>query len=409
MQQHITNPGATVAIILARGGSKGIPGKNLQPVGGLSLVARSIRAAHAATGVGSVHVSTDSPTIAAEARLFGAEAILRPDDLSGDTATSESGWLHALDRIAATRAAADQPAPLRAVFLQCTSPFTTGTDIDACLTAMQTRNADCALSVLPDHGFLWALDDKGFGHGTNHDHTTQRPRRQDLPPSFRESGAIYVVNIAAFRAVGRRFCGSVALHPVDHPAIEIDSPADLALCLQLAARPELAGIEPARLARVRALVMDFDGVHTDDMAHVTQDGVESVRVSRSDGMGLGLLKQRGGLAMLILSKERNPVVTARGAKLGIEVLQGIDDKVGALEAWLASRSLTWGDVLFVGNDVNDAQAMARAGLSACPADSHASILATADWVLPRPGGQGALRALAETLLAALPPPSGASA
>jgi len=253
--------------------------------------------------------------------------------------------------------------------------------------------------VLPDHGFLWHLNADGSGQGTNHDHTAQRARRQDLPPSFRESGAIYAVRVPTFRAVGRRFCGRVALHPVDHPAVEIDTPADLHLCSLLAARPDHAGIDPARLSAVRALVMDFDGVHTDDLAHVTQDGVESVRVSRSDGMGLGLLRARGGLAMLILSKERNPVVTARGAKLGIEVLQGIDDKVAALSAWLADRALGWDAVLFVGNDVNDAPAMARAGLSACPADAHPSILALADWILPRPGGQGALRTLADTLLA----------
>jgi YrbI family 3-deoxy-D-manno-octulosonate 8-phosphate phosphatase len=399
MQDERAIPADTVAIILARGGSRGIPDKNLQPVGGVSLVGRAIRAARAAAGVGSVHVSTDSPRIAAEARLFEAHVVTRPADLSGDTATSESGWLHALDTIRADRAALGQPEPALAVFLQCTSPFTTGADIDATLAALRDQAADCALSVLADHGFLWHLNADGSGQGTNHDHTAQRARRQDLPPSFRESGAIYAVRVPAFRAVGRRFCGRVALHPVDHPAVEIDTPADLHLCSLLAARPDHAGIDPARLSAVRALVMDFDGVHTDDLAHVTQDGVESVRVSRSDGMGLGLLRARGGLAMLILSKERNPVVTARGAKLGIEVLQGIDDKVAALSAWLADRGLGWDAVLFVGNDINDAPAMGRAGLSACPADAHPSILVSADWVLPRPGGQGALRALADTLLA----------
>lgn len=395
---------AAVAIILARGGSKGIPGKNLRPVGGLSLVARAVRAARAAAGVGSVHVSTDDPAIAAEARRFGAGVIDRPADLAGDAATSESGWLHALDAIEAGRTAEGRALPDRAVFLQCTSPFTTGADIDACLAAMAARGADCALSVIRDHGFLWAEGAGGLAHGTNHDHSAQRQRRQDLPPAWRESGAVYAVRIAAFRALGRRFCGTVALCPVDHPPIEIDSPADLELCALLAARPGAAGIGPDRLRGVRALVMDFDGVHTDDTAHVAQDGTESVRVSRSDGMGLGMLRAAedasGGLALLILSKERNPVVAARGAKLAIPVLQGIDDKVAALDGWLAEHGIGWEAVLYVGNDVNDAGPMARAGLSACPSDAHPAILASAQWVLPRPGGQGALRVLAEALLAA---------
>ena len=153
------------------------------------------------------------------------------------------------------------------------------------------------------------------------------------------------------------------------------------------------------------LVTDFDGVHTDDSAQVSQDGTESVRVSRSDGMGLGMLRAAGRAEMLILSKERNPVVAARGAKLAIPVLQAIDDKVAALDAWLAERGLSWDGVLYVGNDVNDAAAMARAGLSACPSDAHPAILAAAHWVLPRPGGQGALRVLAEALLAAGPDPA----
>jgi len=86
----------THCVILARGGSKGVPGKNLKPVGGLSLLARSVRAAKAAPSVDQVHVSTDDAGIAAEARRFGAEVIDRPAELSGDGATSEAGWLHAL-------------------------------------------------------------------------------------------------------------------------------------------------------------------------------------------------------------------------------------------------------------------------------------------------------------------------
>lgn len=408
--------GRTAAVILARGGSKGIPGKNLQPVNGVSLVGRSVRAARAAATVDAgVWVSTDDATIAAEARRHGAHIIDRPADLSGDGASSEAGWLHALERIREAHPGLD-----RLVLLQCTSPFTSGADIDACLAAQTAQGADCALSVIPDHGFLWRRDAQGFGRGTNHDETRQRQRRQDLEPAFLESGAIYTVDADAFERVGRRFCGSVALCEVDHPPVEIDTPGDLALVSAIAAMREAGTgpdidsdigpdsgsegrIAPARLARIRALVMDFDGVHTDDTVSTDQNGIESVRTSRGDGLGLGMLRDETDIRLLILSKERNPVVLARAAKLRIEALGGIDDKPAALDGWLRQHGLDPAETAYVGNDINDLAVMGNVGLAICPSDAHPRVLAAAHWVLPRPGGRGALRALADRLLAARSP------
>ena len=397
--------GQVAALILARGGSKGIPGKNLRSVGGLSLLARSVRAAQAARGVAGVWVSTDDPAIAAAARAEGAQVIDRPADLSHDTASSEAGWLHALPTLRAALPGLD-----RLVLLQCTSPFTSGADIDRGLARLAETGAACALSVVPDHGFLWHDGTDGFGHGTNHDATQQRPRRQDLAPSWLENGAFYIVDAARFEAVGRRFCGPVVLVPVDHPPVEIDTLADLDLVSALLAQRSRDATMPdtATLNRMTALVMDFDGVHTDDLVHIDQAGGESVTASRSDGLGLGRLRDSGRVRLLILSKERNPVVTARGAKLQIEVLQGIDDKTGALEDWLVAAGIGWGAVVYVGNDINDGAVIDRVGqaggLVACPADAHPAILAgvqaQSGWVLPRPGGRGALRVLADALLAA---------
>jgi N-acylneuraminate cytidylyltransferase len=382
-----------VCIILARGGSKGVVGKNLRPVGGVSLIGRSVRAGRAAKGVDAVYVSTDDAAIADEARLHGAHIIDRPADLASDTATSESGWLHAIPVVAERFPGLD-----RLVFLQCTSPFTTGADIDGCLEEMTRRNAACALSVYPDHSFLWGLDEQGLGKGMNHDETEQRKRRQDLPPQFNESGAIYCVRRSDFQRVGRRFCGPVAIYPVDHPPVEIDTLQDIALCSYVAQSGTRSEIDKARLSRVKAIVMDFDGVHTDNLVTTDQNGVESVRTSRGDGMGVSMLRQKGRWAMMILSKERNPVVLKRAEKLKLEVHHAIDDKVAALDAWLAEKGLGWADLLYVGNDVNDQPAMERAGLSACPSDAHPSVLGMSDWILPHPGGHGALRVMSDTLL-----------
>jgi N-acylneuraminate cytidylyltransferase len=379
-------------VILARGGSKGVPGKNMRPVGGVSLIGRAVRAGMQARSQAAVYVSTDDASVAAEARRFGARVIDRPADISGDTASSEAGWLHALPLIRA-----DLPDLEHLVFLQCTSPFITGTDIDACMAALQDAGAACALSVVEDHSFLWGLDADGRGTGQNHDHTTQRKRRQDLPPQYRENGAIYCVNVAAFEATGQRFCGPVALCPVDQPPLEIDSLADLGLAGIIAHTRTHTGIATDTLRKIRALVMDFDGVHTDNLVFTDQNGTESVCTSRGDGMGLSELARRTDIRRLIVSKERNPVVLARAAKLSIEVMTSIDDKVTALDAWLADQGLTWDQMIYVGNDINDTAPMIRAGLAACPSDAHGDVLGLAQWILPYPGGRGALRHLCDVL------------
>ncbi len=144
--------------------------------------------------------------------------------------------------------------------------------------------------------------------------------------------------------------------------------------------------------------MDFDGVHTDNLVMTDQDGRETVMTSRGDGMGLAELARHSTIQRLIISKERNPVVLARAAKLGIEVIAATDDKVAALDLWLARAGLDWTQMLYVGNDINDAPAMQRAGLTACPSDAHADVVGHADWILPYPGGRGALRHLCDVLV-----------
>ena len=215
-----------LAVIPARGGSKGIPGKNLQHVGGLSLVARSVRAALDSRRVERVVVSTDDDAIALEAQSHGAEVVQRPVAIAGDTASSESALLHALDTLEQ-----QGPLPPQLVFLQCTSPFTSGAQIDRVLEALEDPKINSAFAVMPWHGFLWRND----GRGINHDPQQPRQRRQDLEPAFLETGAIYAMATAAFRQSGSRFCAPWQPVVIDDSGPEIDTPADLALCRSIAA------------------------------------------------------------------------------------------------------------------------------------------------------------------------------
>lgn len=388
--------GGALVVIPARGGSTGIPLKNLRRVGGETLVARAVGAALAAPSVTEVVVSTDHPDIAREAVAHGARVVERPADLSGASASSESAVLHAVDSVRGGDGDDGAPGdPAVTVLLQATSPFIDPADLDAAVRRVAAGEHDVVVAVAPTHDFQWRLDGdvpSPVGHTTDH-----RPRRQDRAPHFRETGAFYVMRTAGLRDAGTRFFGSVGLQPVD-PArsLEIDEPRDLWLAQELAG----AGAPAAALPiDADALVTDFDGVHTDDAAYVTQDGTESVRVHRGDGMGVSLLR-RAGVPMLILSTETNPVVAARGRKLGVDVLHGARDKATALRDWCAANGLDPARVAYVGNDVNDLPALTLVGWPVATADAHPRVQDVARVVLTRPGGHGAVREACDRVLAA---------
>jgi len=222
----ITPSSAALALIPARGGSKGIPGKNLQPIGGRPLVLRSIQAAQASRDVGRVVVSTDDNAIRSLALEAGAEVVSRPEAIAGDTASSESALLHALEVLSK-----QGPLPERLVFLQCTSPFTSAEQIDRVLEALDDPEINSSFAVQPWHGFLWRED----GRGINHDPTLPRQRRQDLEPAYLETGAIYAMRTAPFLQGGSRFCTPWQPVVLEDSGPEIDTPEDLALCRSLEA------------------------------------------------------------------------------------------------------------------------------------------------------------------------------
>jgi YrbI family 3-deoxy-D-manno-octulosonate 8-phosphate phosphatase len=160
----------------------------------------------------------------------------------------------------------------------------------------------------------------------------------------------------------------------------------------------MAGIpDISLLQKIEAVVTDFDGVHTDDSVYVDEHGNESVRCSRSDGMGIKALKA-AGFKMLILSKERNPVVSRRGEKLNVEVIQGCDDKLEALKTWLTSHKLSSQHCLYIGNDINDLECLQFAGISVSPADAHESVSHAVTWKLSNMGGRGAIREMSDVLI-----------
>jgi len=211
----------TVAIIPARGGSKGVPRKNIRPLAGQPLIAHSIQDALEAKDVDQVYVSTDDREIADISENYGAEVIHRPAELANDTASSEAALIHAVSEIEKLDILLDN-----IVFLQCTSPIRTGQDIDQALEKLQAKQADSLLSVSPNHRFLWE-EQEGVAHPINYDYR-QRPRRQDMSPQYVENGSIYIFKPWVLKEQNNRLGGQIALYVMsEESALEIDSTTDL--------------------------------------------------------------------------------------------------------------------------------------------------------------------------------------
>jgi YrbI family 3-deoxy-D-manno-octulosonate 8-phosphate phosphatase len=146
----------------------------------------------------------------------------------------------------------------------------------------------------------------------------------------------------------------------------------------------------------KILFTDFDGCLTDDRVWLNLDGEEFVAANRKDGLAVKRLKNLG-IQVVITSTETNKVVSARGTKMGVEVLQGLADKAESIDQYLKQKNLSWNDVWYIGNDVNDLGAIEKAKLSISPADAVKKVRKTVDIVLKTNGGYGVLSEIANLL------------
>ena len=151
-----------------------------------------------------------------------------------------------------------------------------------------------------------------------------------------------------------------------------------------------------KIQKPKILFTDFDGCLTDDRVWLNQEGEEFVVANRKDGLAVKRLKNLG-IQVVITSTETNKVVQARGNKMGVEVLQGLSDKASSIEQYLEQKNLSWEDVWYVGNDVNDLGAIRKAKFSICPSDAVKSVKKEVDLKLKSKGGYGVLSELATLL------------
>ncbi len=215
-----------LAVIPARGGSKGIPGKNGRIVAGRSLLGWSVAHALASRSIDRVVVSTDDEDLAALARDAGAEVpFLRPAELATDDAPTEPALVHAVEQLAATGY-----RPAAVVLLQPTSPVRLPGRIDRAVAQYEAEGADSLVGVTEIHPFTWWSTPDGAAASYD---PQRRPRRQDLAPEdrrFVENGSIYITATDLLLGTGCRLGGTVALHEMDPvESIDVDDETHLAV------------------------------------------------------------------------------------------------------------------------------------------------------------------------------------
>lgn len=383
---------ASFALIPARGGSKGIPRKNLQLVGGRPLVVHSIAQARACAAIDRVFVSTDDDEIARVSAAAGAEIIVRPPHLAGDTASTESAMQHALEQ---WRAAGTSPESI--VLLQATSPFRSPGQLDAAMAEFARSGCDSLLSVVRFHGFVWQQSATGARPFTYE--PSARPRRQDIHDIVLETGSFYITRRALFEREGARLGGRIATWEVPAcDAIDIDEPADLLRARAEARRRGMIG--ELALGGIEWLVLDVDGTLTDGAMYYGEAGDELKRFNTRDGHGIARFRANGGRVAFVTG-ETSRAVARRAEKLGVDhVVLGCRDKAAAIVDLCRRFRVAPSAVVAMGDDINDLPMVGRVAAFAAPCDAHPDVLAVADWVSERPGGAGAVRELLDLIEAA---------
>jgi len=403
-----------LALIPARGGSKGIPRKNIRLFTGYPLIAWSIAAAKQSELVTRIIVSTDDEEIAAVAREWGAETpFLRPVELAQDKTTDLPVFEHALKWLEDV----EGYRPDIIVQLRPTSPIRPQTMLnDAIRILLEHPDADCVRGVVPaaQNPFkMWRFngDGKPLNPLLKVDGILEpyNAPRQILPPVYWQTGHIDAIRTSTITQKNS-LTGDVIYPLLIDPkyTVDIDTPADWEKYEALV-YSGLEMVSPGKSRRtmpktIKLIICDFDGVVTDNLVITDQNGRESVVASRSDSMHIKKLREMG-IELMILSSEANPVVMARAKKMGVEAIHnvGMQAKGFAMREVLEQKNIKAENVVYLGNDLNDLPCFEVAGWSVAVADAYPEVIRAADHVLTKTGGHGAIRELCELILKHIDP------
>lgn len=378
-----------VAFIPVRGGSKSIPLKNIKPISGKPLVYWTVKAACGCKYIDKVYVATDSDKIketvesfktGIEAELFSkAEVIGRSAESASDTASTEFAMLefangYDFDNI---------------VLVQATSPLLQAADLDRGFEAFASDGTDSVLSVVCQKRFHWENNEKGYAYPTNYD-VFHRPRRQEFDGYLVENGAFYISSKADLIKSQNRVSGNIkAVEMNEDTFLEIDEPSDWVIIEALMKKNGISA--PSEIPEIKMFLTDCDGCLTDGGMYYSEHGDELKKFNTRDGMGFALLREHGILTGIITS-ESVDLNRRRAEKLKLDILEaGCKDKLSAVKQICDERGIDIKNVCYIGDDINDVEAIKAVGYGCCPADAMTEVKAVADYVSSLKGGEGVIR------------------
>lgn len=385
-----------VAFIPVRGGSKSIPLKNIRPINGKPLVYWTVKAACGCKYINKVYVATDSDKIketverfkgGIEAELFAkAEVIGRSAKTASDTASTESAMLEF----------AENNAFDNIVLVQATSPLLQATDLERGFEAFQTEGTDSVLSVVRQKRFHWGIDERGYAHPTNYD-VFHRPRRQEFDGYHVENGAFYITSKANLIKTKNRVSGNIkAVEMKDDTYFEIDEPSDWVIIEALMNKNGITA--PFETPEIKMFLTDCDGCLTDGGMYYSEHGDELKKFNTRDGMGFSILRKKGIISGIITS-ENVDLNKRRAEKLKLDILEvGCVNKLEAITRICVERNIPLSNVCYIGDDINDIEAIRAVGYGCCPADAISEVQIVADHITKAKGGEGVIREIVDRII-----------
>lgn len=376
-----------VALVPLRGGSKGIPFKNIKLIAGKPLCAWVLAAAHASGIFSRIVVSTDSEEIAQVVRSLGlaVEVLMRPAELATDIASTESVMLHIAQQIDFEIL----------VTIQATSPLVRPEDFQNAFKQFELEKFDSLLSGVHIDRYFWTNDGIPLNYDPQH-----RPRRQDFSGSIMENGAFYFTRREILLSKQCRLGGKIGVYEMsDESAVEIDEPSDWVKVERLL-HSQLNCPDSLVFSKIRLLVVDVDGTLTDAGMYYSAEGEVLKKFNTRDAKGLSLVR-KSGVDVAIMTSEDSPIVKARAKKLMIDhCFTGIADKMSELLKLCASLGVSIDEVAYIGDDINDLQCIKAVGYSACPADAVQQIKTQSHYISVYKGGDGAVRDICDRIIEA---------
>jgi len=376
-----------IGFIPLRKNSKGIINKNRRKMVGRPLFAWVLGEA-IFSDLDEIYVYTDDKALISFInREYSwskkVKALLRSEESASDTASTESAILEFTHAI-------NQKFDVICL-LQATSPFTTRNDINKCIDKIINQGFDSALTVAKTHRFIW--DEKGNPLNYN---IYKRPRRQDFEGLLVENGAVYSSTKTSLLNKNNRISGKIAIVKMpDESLYEIDNESDWIIVEQLLIQRQKKNKNTNKITH---LILDVDGVFTDGTVSYNKDGEFSKKFDMRDGMGLEILREFD-VKVMVMTSEQSEIVAQRMKKLKIdEVFLGVKDKFSLLNKISIEKKLSFGNIAYIGDDVNDLANICSVGWSMTPNNATQIIKLHADMVLPRDSGDGAIRSACEFII-----------